>query len=239
MKPVLILQHLSSDGPAYLATWMHRRHVPFEVRNADAGETYPEHMDAYSALAVLGGEMSANDPLPSLRQAEVLILDAMARGRPVIGHCLGGQLMARALGVRVGPSLAPEVGWHPMTRQDHPSSRHWFGDGELGPVFQWHEEAFEMPLGATHLASSAACAHQAFAIGPHLAMQFHVEVDEEKLCRWSMLDSQAYRALQQRHATVHSGSAMREAMAEHLPIQQALADRVYTRWLASVMDRAD
>ena len=189
MKPVLVLQHLSSDGPAYLATWMHRRHVPFEVRNADAGETYPEHMDAYSALAVLGGEMSANDPLPSLRQAEVLILDAMARGRPVIGHCLGGQLMARALGVRVGPSLAPEVGWHPMTLQDHPSARHWFGDGELGPVFQWHEEAFEMPLGATHLASSAACAHQAFAIGPHLAMQFHVEVDEEKLCRWSTLDS--------------------------------------------------
>ena len=66
-------------------------------------------------------------------------------------------------------------------------------------------------------------------------MQFHVEVDEEKLRRWSMLDSAAYRSLQQRHATVHSGAAMREAMAEHLPVQQALADRVYARWLAGVM----
>jgi GMP synthase-like glutamine amidotransferase len=196
-------------------------------------------MEAYSALAVLGGEMSANDPLPSLRQAEVLILDAMARCRPVIGHCLGGQLMARALGARVGPSLAPEVGWHPMTLKDHPMARQWFGDGELGPVFQWHEEAFEMPAGATHLSSSEACAHQAFAIGPHLAMQFHVEVDEEKLRRWSTLDSPAYRTLQQRHATVHSGSAMRETLAEHLPIQQGLADRVYARWLAGVRARAD
>jgi GMP synthase-like glutamine amidotransferase len=238
MKPVLVLQHLSSDGPAYLATWMQRHQVPFVVRNTDAGEAYPEHMDAYSALAVLGGEMSANDTLPSLRRAELLILDAMARGRPVIGHCLGGQLMARALGVRVVPSLAPEVGWHPMTLQAHPLVRHWFGTGELGPVFQWHEEAFELPVGATLLAGSAACAHQAFAIGPHLAMQFHVEVDAEKLCRWSMLDSLAYRALQQRHATVHSGSAMRQAMAVHLPDQQALADRVYSHWLADVVVRS-
>jgi len=64
-------------------------------------------MDAHCALAILGGEMSANDPLPSLRRAELLILDAMARGRPVIGHCLGARLMARALGARVSPSLAP------------------------------------------------------------------------------------------------------------------------------------
>jgi len=107
MKPVLVLQHLNSDGPAYLATWMQRHEAPCDVRNTDAGEAYPEHMDAHCALAILGGEMSANDPLPSLRRAELLILDAMARGRPVIGHCLGARLMARALGARVSPSLAP------------------------------------------------------------------------------------------------------------------------------------
>jgi len=238
MKPVLVLQHLSSDGPAYLATWMQRNEVPLEVRNTDAGEAYPEHMNAYSALAILGGEMSANDPLPSLRRAELLILDAMARGRPVIGHCLGGQLMARALGVRVGPSPEPEVGWQPLTLQDHPCARHWFGDTLVRTVFQWHEEAFELPRGATWLATSAACPHQAFAIGPHLAMQFHLEVDEEKLRRWSMLDSDAYRDMQQRHATVQGGAAMREVIAEHLPMQQALADRIYACWLAGVTERA-
>jgi GMP synthase (glutamine-hydrolysing) len=238
MKPVLVLQHLSNDGPAYLGTWMQRHGLPFEVRNNDTGEAYPQHMEAYSALAILGGEMSANDPLPSLRRAELLILDAMARGRPVIGHCLGGQLMARALGARIGPSVAPEIGWHRINLHDEPCARQWFGEGEPGPVFQWHEEAFELPLGATSLAGSEACTHQAFAIGPHLAMQFHVEVDQEKLCRWSTLDLTAYRSLQQLHATVQSGVAMREAMAGYLPHQQALADRVYARWLAGVIGRA-
>jgi GMP synthase (glutamine-hydrolysing) len=238
MKPVLVLQHLSTDGPAYLATWMRRESVPFELRNTNAGESYPEHMDAFSALAILGGEMSANDPLPSLRRAELLILDAMARGRPVIGHCLGGQLMARALAARIVASLAPEVGWHPMSLHGSDATRLWFGDGPLGPVFQWHEEAFELPHGAKLLASSPACRHQAFAIGVHLAMQFHVEVDEEKLKRWSLLDSDAYRSLQQRHASVHGGPRMREGMAMHLGAQQALADRVYARWLAGVLDRA-
>jgi GMP synthase-like glutamine amidotransferase len=238
MKPVLVLQHLSTDGPAYLATWLRREGVHFELRNTDAGEAYPEHMDNFSALAILGGEMSANDPLPSLRRAELLILDAMARGCPVIGHCLGGQLMARALGARIGASQAPEVGWHAMALHDSQAMRHWFGNGPWGPVFQWHEEAFELPPGATLLASSPACRHQAFAVGAHLAMQFHIEVDEEKLRRWSLLDSGAYLALQQRHATVHSGPRMRDGMAKNLGLQQALADRVYARWLAGVRDRA-
>jgi GMP synthase (glutamine-hydrolysing) len=239
VKPVLVLQQLSSDGPAYLATWMLRHRVPFEVRNSEAGEAFPEHMEAHSALALLGGEMSANDPLPSLRRAELLILDAMARGRPVIGHCLGGQLMARALGVRVTASRAPEIGWQAMTLHDHPFARDWFGAHEKAPrVFHWHEEAFELPPGATGLGHSEACTHQAFAIGPHLAMQFHIEVDEEKLRRWSTLDTPDYRALQRQHRTVQSGAAMCVDLASLLSAQQTLAERVYARWWAGVADRA-
>lgn len=232
MKPVLILQHLSSDGPAYLATWLQREGVPFDVRDSEAGQPYPAHTGEHGALAVLGGEMSANDPLPSLRQAETLILDAMARGLPVIGHCLGGQLMARALGARVGPSPAPEVGWHALSLEPGATARDWFGDDPAPTVFQWHEEAFDLPAGAAGLATSPACPHQAFAVGPHLAMQFHVELDEEKLRRWATLDTPQYHALQRRHATVHSGAAMCADLARWLPRQQALADRIYARWLA-------
>lgn len=234
MKPVLILQHLSGDGPAYLATWLRRRGIAFDLRNTEAGDPYPQHLHGHAALAILGGEMSANDPLPSLRRAELLILEAMARNRPVIGHCLGGQLMARALGAAVGPSKAPEVGWHPMAPAANAEARAWFGAADALTVFQWHEEAFELPPGATALASSAACTHQAFAIGSHLAMQFHVEVDEEKLTRWSTLDTPAYHASQRQHATVHGGRRMCEEMAVYLPAQQALADRIYARWWALV-----
>ena len=238
MKPILVLQHLSSDGPAYLGTWLSREGLPFEVRNSEAGEVYPAHMGGHGALAILGGEMSANDPLPSLRRAELLILDAMARGLPVIGHCLGGQLMARALGARIVPSPAPEIGWHGMRLHSGDAARAWFGDAPSRIVFQWHEEAFELPPGAVPLADSPACACQAFAIGPHLAMQFHVELDEEKLRRWAALDSPQFRALQRRHASVQSGETMCASLSRWLPQQQALADLVYARWLMPVRGAA-
>lgn len=234
MKPILILQHLSSDGPAYLGAWLQREGLEFELRNSEIGQAFPEHMDAHSALAILGGEMSANDPLPSLRRAELLILDAMARGRPVIGHCLGGQLMARALGAGIGASPAPEVGWHAIDVHAGDAATTWFGAGPVPAVFQWHEEAFDLPLGAQALAGSPACRHQAFAIGMHLAMQFHVELDAEKLQRWAALDSPQFRALQQAHATVQSGAAMLAEAVQRLPQQQALADRIYRRWLEPV-----
>lgn len=232
MKPVLVLQHLSADGPAYLGTWLQREGIAFEVRNTEAGQAFPESIEGYGALALLGGEMSANDALPSLRQAERLVLQSMARGVPVIGHCLGGQLMARALGMAIGPSPRPEIGWQPMTVQDTAAARAWFGEPGPRTVFQWHFEAFGLPPGAEALAGSEACPHQAFAIGPHLGLQFHVEVDAEKLARWSQ-DSGArlLEALARHPASVQKGDAMRDGIARHLAAHQALADRLYRRWL--------
>lgn len=232
MKPVLVLQHLSGDGPAYLAHWLRRQAVPMELRIADAGDAFAQSIDAYSALAVLGGEMSANDELPSLRQAEALILQAMAAGRPVLGHCLGGQLMARALGSRIVDSPLPEIGWQTIGIEPGEAARAWFGEGDVATVFQWHYEAFELPPGAERLARSAACGNQAFSIGPHLGLQFHVEVDREKVDRWSREDGQRWRrALRTSPRTVQHGTAMRNGIALHLQAHQALADRLYARWL--------
>ncbi len=234
MKPVLVLQHLSADGPAYLGTWLQREGMAFEVRNTEAGQAFPEAMDGFRALAILGGAMSANDPLPSLRQAERLVLQSMERGLPVIGHCLGGQLMARALGMRIGASPQPEVGWQPMQVQDTATARAWFGGSGPRHVFQWHYEAFDLPPGAERLAGSEACPNQAFAIGPHLALQFHVEVDAEKLGRWSLdTDESFLQVLAQHPRSMQDGAAMRQGMAQHLAAHQSLADRLYRRWLAA------
>jgi len=233
VKPVLVLQHLSGDGPAYLAEWLRAQGVPFEVFDTEAGQAYPSHIDAYAALAVLGGEMSANDELPSLRQAELLIRQAIAQCRPVIGHCLGGQLMARALGASVHASPAPEIGWQEMQVLDGALAREWFGAAAEHTVFQWHSEAFDLPPGAQPLATSVACPQQAFAIGPHLGMQFHVELDGDKLGRWSASRDPQYLALQRSCPTVHSGPAMREEGERRLARQQRLADRLYARWLAA------
>ena len=234
MKPVLILQHLSTDGPGYLGTWLRAQGVPFEVRNTDAGEAYPEALDGYGALAILGGEMSANDPLPSLRKAEALFLQALARGVPTVGHCLGGQLMARALGAPVARSPATEIGWHTLQVHDHPQAQAWLGPPGPRVCFEWHQDSFALPPGTVWLASSPGCPHQAFALGPHLAMQWHVEVDDAKLAVWSQEESVQFADAAAPSATVQSGPRMRADAALHLAAQKRLADRVYTRWLQGV-----
>ena len=84
MKPVLILQHQTPEQPAYLVTWLEQNHIPYQTRNAGSGEEFPSSIAPYSALAVMGGAMSANDPLLSNRQAEILILQAVNKNIPVI-----------------------------------------------------------------------------------------------------------------------------------------------------------
>jgi len=96
-----------------LATWLDQHHIPFEIRCAGTGEEFPATIEPYSALAVMGGGMSANDPLLSNRQAEILILQAVRLDRPVIGHCLGGQLMTRAMGGTVGHRHSPKLDGNP------------------------------------------------------------------------------------------------------------------------------
>jgi GMP synthase (glutamine-hydrolysing) len=239
VKPVLILQHLSSDGPAYLGTWLAEQGVPCELRNSDAGQEFPADLGGYGALAILGGEMSANDPLPSLRQAETLIRQALRDGIPTFGHCLGGQLMARALGARVVDSPAPEIGWQPMDVLDTPAARAWFGRSGRYHVFQWHHEAFELPADAVRLAGSAACPNQAFALGPHLALQFHVEIDSAKLLAWTLdLDARYRDARAHQSGGVQDPVAMRADASVHLAAHQALARRLYERWLATAAARA-
>ncbi len=233
MKPVLILQHQHADGPSFLATWLHEQGVGFEVRNTEAGEEFPTAIEEFAGLAVLGGAMGANDDLESLRCAERLILDAMRTQRPVLGHCLGGQLMARALGAEVTGSPAAEIGWQPMDVFDVSAARDWLGEPGTRTVFHWHHDAFALPAGAQRLAGSGACPNQAFAVGPHLAMQFHVEIDHEKLVRWS--HDRDERFLASLHLpSVQEGAAMRAGAVRWLAPQQALARRIYRRWVEAM-----
>lgn len=237
-RPVLVLQPMHGDGPAFLATWLAAQGVAMDLRSTAAGDAYPSSLDGHRALAILGGEMSANDDLPPLRQAERLVREAVERGVPVLGHCLGGQLMARALGGSVGPAPAPEIGWHTIELTEATEAREWFGEGPVPEVFQWHGEAFSLPPGAVSLARSPVCPHQAFALGPHLALQFHAELDAEKLARWADdRDAQAGSRAVSRGSrpTEQDGAAMRLQAERRLAQQQSLASRLYGRWLGRLV----
>lgn len=240
MKPVLVLQHLVSDGTSFLGTWLAEQGVAMDVRCTEAGDVFPHDLAAHGALAILGGSMGANDPLPSLRQAEALVRSALALQMPTIGHCLGGQLIARALGAPIRPSPRPEVGWFALDWA--PEAITWFGEPvamtAAPEVFQWHFDAFALPPGAVPLARTAACPHQAFALGNCLAMQFHVELDASKLETWLTTTDPDYElALRQDPDQVQTATQMRLDAERRLAAQQGLAAFAYTRWLGSAAGR--
>ena len=230
LRPVLILQHQTPERPAYLATWLKQHHIAYRTCCA-AVEPFPSSIEPYAALAVMGGGMSANDPLVSNRQAEILILQAMRLGRPVIGHCLGGQLMSRALGSTIGASPKPEIGWHAIDYAQDPLVEHWFGTNPTPTVIQWHYESFGIPEGATLLASSASCANQAWALGPHLAMQFHIEMDEVKAREWAADDDAVWNAALSIWPTVQNNQQILEGIDPYLAQHQATAAHIYSTWL--------
>lgn len=231
MKPVLVLQHQTPENLAYLATWLKRHHIPYVTYNAETHLEFPGNIESYSALAVMGGAMSSNDPLMTNRQAEILILQAMYRDIPVIGHCLGGQLMARALGGTVTQSVQPEIGWQPISYVDQALTQEWFGESPSPSVIHWHYEMFSIPTGATLLATSQACPHQAFAIGKHLAMQFHIEIDESKVQAWVDDTDERWLISQQLFNTVHDRDQILQDTQPRLAAHQAMADRIYANWL--------
>lgn len=236
MRPVLILQPQTQDGPAHLATVLQHWGRPAQVCAVELGDQPPLDAAEFAGVAMLGGTMSVNDPLPWLARAEALLRSAVAQGVPVLGHCLGGQMLAKALGGVVTDNPVPEIGWSRIQPLPHPLALAWLGDATELPVFQWHSQTFSLPPGAQLLARSAACPHQAFAFGPHLGMQFHIEVDAEKLGRWAADAPQAGDPLLQ-HASVQDAAHMRAGTQQHLASSQASAERIYRRWLALADNR--
>src|SRR3989338_7299219 len=176
MKPIAISRHTPTEGPGYLAEFLDERQIPWRLIAIDAGETVPHSTEAYSGLVFMGGPMSVNDDLPWIAPILALIRDAVARDIPVLGHCLGGQLISKALGGTVSRNPVKEIGWGEVTVADNDTARSWFGDIQNFQAFHLHGETFSLPQGVVHLLSSKHCANQAYSLGKHLALQCHVEM---------------------------------------------------------------
>jgi GMP synthase-like glutamine amidotransferase len=148
---------------------------------------------------------------------------------PLLGHCLGGQLIAKALGGVVSRNPVKEIGWLPLQIADAPEARQWFGDIKDFLGFHWHGETFSLPPGAVRLASSAACANQAYALGKHLGMQCHVEMTAEMVQSWC--ESGAREIAANPIPTVQQPQQMQIDMRQRLEALHAVADRLYTQWI--------
>jgi len=195
----------------------------------DAGEAVPESIDDLSGIAMMGGPMSVNDDLPWIPPVLALIRDAVTRDIPLLGHCLGGQLISKALGAMVSRNPAKEIGWGEVQVSDNDIACSWFGEVRSFAAFHWHGETFTLPPGATHLLSSAYCANQAYSIGKHLALQCHVEMTAEMIAVWCAVGASEIAASSS--PAVQSASEMRQQMNGKLPQLNSVADQLYSHWV--------
>lgn len=233
MKPIAIFRHLSHEGPGYFADFLAERGIPMQLVAIDAGDVVPCCASDYAGLVFMGGNMSVNDDLPWIPQSLALIRDAVAQDIPVLGHCLGGQLISKALGGRVTQNPVKEIGWGEVQVANNDTARQWFGDTTTFPAFHWHGETFSLPNGAELILSSTYCPHQAYAIGPHLGLQCHVEMTEAMIKAWCIEgESEIDESLIA--PSVESAESMCEKTPSYLPILRVVAEKLYAQWLNGI-----
>lgn len=194
MAKATILQHVPFEGPARIAECLERRGVTIEIVHAHRGDAVPALLPSDELLVVLGGPMSVTDlgsPEYPFLEPEVALLRArIAADAPTLGVCLGAQLLAHAAGSRVYPHRSPrgeairEVGWADLdlllSTRDHalrdlPART---------PMFHWHGDTFDLPVGATLLASTARCSAQAYRLKQRcFGLQFHCEMERADIER--------------------------------------------------------
>jgi len=186
-RTVLILRHIPQETAGTLETALTR--AGLEVRYVDLfREVHVElPLDEASGLVVLGGPMNADevDRYPFLNLDVQWIQQAIAAKLPLLGICLGSQLLAKALGARVYPNTVKEIGWYPLEWLPAADDDPLFARNGTATVFQWHGDTFDLPQGAVLLARGSSCQNQAFRWGSTAyGLQFHIEMTAAMIDEW-------------------------------------------------------
>lgn len=229
-KSILIFRHFSTEGPGYFTEFLDRHKLPHRTICIDAGDPVPDSIADASGLVFMGGPMSVNDSLPWIPQVLALIRAAVATDVPVLGHCLGGQLLSKALGGRITRNRAKEIGWLPVTAENTAISQPWLGN--LPPrfeVFHWHGETFSIPPGATHILRSRHCRNQAFVLGRHLGLQCHIEMTADLVRTWAR-DGEREIAAAGPSASVQRRAQMLVSLPQRVAALHRVADALYNHW---------
>jgi GMP synthase-like glutamine amidotransferase len=235
VKAVAVFRYSDTEGPGHFATFLDRHRLPWQLVKLDEGDPVPASSAPYAGLAFMGGPMSANDELPWSRPVLGLMRDAVGRGVPVIGHCLGGQMLAKALGGAVTRNPVKEIGWNPVRVEDTPTARRWFGDDMRDfTTFQWHGETFTIPPGGERILTGDTCPNQAYVVGDrHLGLQCHVEMTPEMIESW-IASGRGEVEANLASPAVQPVERITAEMPARLPELNATADRLYRRWIANL-----
>ncbi len=236
MKPVAIFRHSVTEGPGYFATFLDAHQIPWQLIAIDKNEAVPASTNNYSGFCLMGGPMSVNDPLPWINAICAMIQEAIAHNTPVIGHCLGGQLISKALGGTITRSPCKEIGWGKARPESNIRARSWLGNflerssGEAD-VFQWHGETFSIPPGGQRILTNDHCPNQMFGYGPHLAMQCHIEMTFEMIEEWCRAWEAELTHPEALPPTIQTPEQMLLEAPSRLPAMRELADQLYSVWI--------
>lgn len=226
-RTALALRHLAFEDLGRLAPLLQARGYRLEYRDAGVDDLAGIDLDAVDLLIVLGGPIGAEDEAvyPFLADELRLIRRRLDSRRPLLGICLGAQLMARALGARVRPMGVKEIGFAPLTLSEAGRASPLAAlDGQ--PVLHWHGDQFELPAGLPSLAATPVCAHQAFWLAPQaFAWQFHLEADPRRIEQWLV-----GHACELGQVGIDIAALRAEAARHGAGLEAALA-RVMDRWL--------
>jgi GMP synthase-like glutamine amidotransferase len=227
MRPVAIFRFSPTEGPGHFGEWLDARGIPQRLFALDRGELVPAESRAFAGIGMMGGPMSANDDLPWNAPLLDLVRDAVSADVPVIGHCLGGQLLAKSLGAKVVPTATPEIGWGEVDVIDG-AANPWFGHRDRFLTFQWHYDIFGLPLGATRVLTNAFNPEQAFAIGRHVGFQCHIEMTREMVESWSA--SGGDELPPRSTGAIQSKADIFKDVDARLAALSRVADDVYDQW---------
>lgn len=237
MKPVRIYTHVACEPPGYLATLLDRSAIPWQQVCLYDGHSGALDSEGASALVFMGGPGDVNQPTDWMSRELELIARAHETGLPMLGICLGGQLMSKALGGPVWQGDDLEIGWNRVSLMEAGRANPLFaGVPDEFPVFQWHAHSFAPPAAATPLAFNQCAPCQAWVMGDHLALQFHLEMTEPIIR--SILDR--YGAdLEVPSACVQRREEILYDIANKCRAVFTVADSLLLNWFRSVLAESD
>ncbi len=234
MKKAVTLRHVPFEDLGLLAPLLHEREFAIEAIDVPIADLEAIDPLAPDLMVVMGGPIAVYETptFPFLAPEIALIEARIAARRPTLGICLGAQLVARALGARVYPAPAKELGWMPIQLTEAGEKSSLAKLPPDTPVFHWHGDTFDLPADAMLLASSELCRHQAFSYGLNghvLALQFHPEVTARDLEAWFV------GHIAELGATPGIDvNTLREETRRWAPVMEGPAKAMFREWLTSV-----